>query len=109
MPAWNPEWFQAFAKFGQRIFHPRRHLGIDCTGNDTIGFHRAQAVRQHLLADPFQVLFQLIEAPRALKQIPHDEQLPFAADHLDGGGYRAGREFFFGQHKVPPVFSVSYL
>lgn len=86
------------AQVRENIFHPRRHFGVNCADDDAVSLHRAQAVRQHLLADALQVLFQLIESPGTSQQIPHDKQLPFAADHLDGGGYRTGGEFFFGQY-----------
>lgn len=41
-----------------------RDLGINSTGDDPVGLHRAQAVRQHLLADSLQVFFPFIEPPR---------------------------------------------
>ena len=44
-------------QFRKGIFNPRRDLGINSTGDDPVGLHRAQAVRQHLLADSLQVFF----------------------------------------------------
>lgn len=90
-------------QFRKGIFNPRRDLGINSTGDDPVGLHRAQAVRQHLLADSLQVLFQFIEPPRTHQQVSHDQQLPLAADHLDSGSYRASREFFFAQVCTPSL------
>lgn len=64
----------------QRIFNAGRHFRVDCTNDDPIFLHRAQAVRQHLLTDSFQIFSQFIEPPWPLQQIPHNQQLPFASD-----------------------------
>ena len=39
------------AQVREGIFHPRRHFGVNCADDDAVSLHRAQAVRQHLLAD----------------------------------------------------------
>ena len=87
-----------FSQGAKRVFHPRRHLGVDGANDDAVRLHRAQAVCEHFLADSGQIALQLIEAPGPLKQIAHGQQLPLAADQLHGSRYRAGGHFFLFDH-----------
>lgn len=42
---------QGLSQTAQGVFHTGRYLRIDSAGKDTILFHRAEAVREHLLAN----------------------------------------------------------
>ena len=53
---------QGLPQIAQDIFHTGRHLRIDGAGKDTILFHRAEAVREHLLANALQIPAQFIKA-----------------------------------------------
>lgn len=90
------------AQIAQRVFHPRRNLRINRARDDAVFLHGAQAVRQHLLADPVQIPPQLVKAPGPLEQIPHNQQLSLAPDELHGRRNRAGRHFVFRAHIVSP-------
>lgn len=99
-------WLNRPAEGAERVFHPRRNLGVNGAHDQSVRFHGAQAIRQHLLADAIQVPLQLVEPPGAIHQVAQDEKFPFAADEGNGGGHRAGGQFFFGTHKKPPWFQI---
>ena len=53
---------QGLSQTAQGVFHTGRHLRIDGASKDTIFFHRAEAVREHLLANALQIPAQFIKA-----------------------------------------------
>ena len=53
---------QGLSQTAQGVFHTGRHLRIDGAGKDTILFHRAEAVREHLLANALQIPARFIKA-----------------------------------------------
>ena len=94
---------QGLPQIAQDIFHTGRHLRIDGAGKDTILFHRAEAVREHLLANDLQIPAQFIKAPGTLHQIADNQEFPLASDQLYGGATgQAGISSFVSI--VPPHF-----
>lgn len=90
---------QGLSQTAQGVFHTGRYLRIDSAGKDTILFHRAEAVCEHLLANALQIPAQFIKALGTLHQIAENQEFPLASDQLYGGGHRASRHFFFCQHR----------
>ena len=52
---------QGLSQTAQGVFHTGRYLRIDSAGKDTILFHRAEAVHEHLLANALQIPAQFIK------------------------------------------------
>lgn len=52
-------WPHGLAQITERVFHPGRHLRVNCTGNNPILLQRAKAVRQYLLTDARQTVKEL--------------------------------------------------
>ena len=90
---------QGLPQIAQDIFHTGRHLRIDGAGKDTILFHRAEAVREHLLANALQIPAQFIKAPGTLHQIADNQEFPLASESAVRRCHRASRYFFFCQHR----------
>ena len=72
--------------------------------NDAVLFHRAKAVGEHFLTDACERLLQFFEPPWTIKKVADDQQFPFAADQLYGGGDRADWQFFFLYHDEQTSF-----
>ena len=94
----HQNWTHGFAKLGEGVFDAGRNLGVDGAGDDAVGLHLTEALRQHFLTDSVQTLVQLVEAPRAYQKIPDDQEFPFVSDKLYRGGHRAIRKFVFCFH-----------
>ena len=92
-----------FTQLTQGIFHPWRDLRIDCAGDDSIIFHRTQAVGQYLLADALQRSFQFVETSRPLQKISQNQQFPFTAYQLYSGGDGHSGSSAFVSIMGPPV------
>lgn len=72
---------QAGAAFGQFIFHPRRHHGVNRTRDQPISFHLTQCLGQHFLADPTDQVTQLRETQSSiLAQYLERQYGPFVGD-----------------------------
>lgn len=84
--------FQAVPELGQRVFHARRHLGVDLARQQTALLHLAQLCGQNLLRDMPDGLFQFAETQGAVHQVTQDEHLPFIADESEGSLHGAGWE-----------------
>ena len=82
----------------QGIFHPGRYLEIGCAGDDSIGFHRAEAVSQDFLADALQISAEFVETPGAHKQVAQDQEFPLASDQLHSRSHRTCGKFVFCQY-----------
>ena len=63
---------QGLSQTAQGIFHTGRYLRIDSAGKDTILFHRAEAVREHLLANALQIPAQFINCLLYTSPSPRD-------------------------------------
>ena len=71
------------AKFGQRVFNARRHLGKYRAQDQTICLQFAQLVSKHALSHPFELAPEFIEAQFVLAQFANDQYLPFIRHHGD--------------------------
>ena len=72
------------AEIGQAIFDFRRDDRMDRPHDEAIALHRAQGLRQHLLADPGNEPRQFGEAAGAMiLQFLEDEERPFVGDPAD--------------------------
>ena len=68
----------------EAILHFRRHLIVNDSPHDPIGFQLAELLREHLLRDPRYRALQVGEAQNlAAEQMEQDQQLPPAFDELE--------------------------
>ena len=74
---------------GQRILHPRRHLGERVTFDDLLLLERPQSQRQRAGADPGQRAFELAEARSSLGQVANEQERPLPAHDLRRPAHRA--------------------
>jgi hypothetical protein len=70
--------------FRERVFHLRRHDGINFAANDVITLQVAQVLSQHFLGHARNQLAKLSESFGSTFQIKQDQRLPLAADYVRG-------------------------
>lgn len=91
------------------IFDMRNLFIINCPDCKTVFFHRMQRIRQHFLADPIEISFQLVKTPGLAHQIAQNQRLLLAANQGDGYSCRTIRHFlFFTLSKEKIVFTVQH-
>src|SRR6185312_1039102 len=79
---------QALADFGQRIFDPWRHLGIDLADHQLVVLERPELLGQHPLGNPGHPPPQLAKPLGAGLQMKQDDTLPLAVDQVERRLYR---------------------
>lgn len=75
---------EAHTQRRERIFHFRRHLGVDASCHKTVLFHISELLRQDLLGDAIERTSQLGVPVHPLKEVPQDDDLPAPTDEFDG-------------------------
>ncbi len=78
-----------FAGAGEGVGDLGRRRVRDLTTDDAVRFELTKLRGQDLFADAWKKLTKLGEALRLEPQMPNGEDLPFAADGVDGSLYRA--------------------
>ena len=76
--------FQRDTKAGQRILDARRYLVERLTVNNLIRRHFPQLLDEHFFANSFYQPFEFPKTPSPGMQMPQDQYLPLAADHVQG-------------------------
>jgi len=75
---------QRLAPSREAILHLRRHLVVDDSSHDSVGFQLAELLHEHLLRDRRYRTLQVGEAQNlAAEQMEQDQQLPPALDELE--------------------------
>lgn len=82
-------WEQVQACAGEAIFHLGGNDGIHLTLKNIIFFQFAQLLGQHFGRDTGNTLEQFVVTIGALRQIPDNDEFPFAPDGCQGGFDRA--------------------
>jgi hypothetical protein len=75
-------WLKTATQGCRAVFNPRWDLAKNLAMHQTVLFHLAQLVNEHLLADARKQSLQLREALRAGEEVIEDDDLPAAGNHL---------------------------
>ena len=59
--------YKAFARFGERILHSGRHLGIELPANQVQLLQTLERLRQHLLRAVGHVAVEVVKAHRSVQ------------------------------------------
>ena len=94
---------QFAAGLGQRIGYLWRNNSLSCPAHDPIRRKLAELRSKNLFADPRHKVAQLRETPRTKPQVPHDEDLPFAAQNVDRALHRTAMIVF---HTAPRAYKI---
>jgi hypothetical protein len=89
-----------FAGTGEGVGDLGRRGVRDPASDDAVSFKLAELGGQHFLADAQEKLAKFGEAFRAEAQMPDGENLPFAADGIDGSLHRAIVMIFHGPSRL---------
>ena len=91
------------SELGGRVLDSRWHF-VKCEAADeSVCFHLAQLLNQHLLADIRQEALQLTEATCLVAQLPENHRFPLAADDLESRPDAAG--VWSLRHRVAPTLT----
>ena len=74
------------ALLGQLVLDARRRLRVAAPHDDLLGLQPAQTLGERPRADPRAGVLELGKAPRALREVVHDQDRPLRADDLARGG-----------------------
>lgn len=86
------EGVERFAVWGEAVLYARRHLGVNFSPEDAVGFKLAQLLRQHLARALRQRALQAPKTVSALANLPQDRGLPFATDDVECRHHRTSGE-----------------
>lgn len=90
---------QALAEGRQRVLDLRRHLCEDFPPHESVALHLPELLRQDFLRDPAQLTSEFGEALGPREEVPEDQHLPSAFDHVQRGLGRTLR--LFSLHQSP--------
>src|SRR5699024_4524162 len=99
-------------ELGQRVLHPRRSLGEDLSGHESVGDEGAQRRGEHFRGDSADGQADLIEPLRSGGEDVDDEHSPFVTDSVEHDSGRAfgieGITFPANSHGHNPIVSLRY-
>ncbi len=80
---------QALAVVGEGVLHLGRDLRVDLAGDNAVALQLAQLRGQHFLGASRDEPLQFVESADFIAEIPQDQHLPSAANHVDRNFDRA--------------------
>jgi|SRR5260370_1510896 len=89
--------------FGQRIGYLRWDNSLSCPTHNPVGRKLAELRSKNLFADARHKVAQLRETPRTKSQVPHDQNLPLAAQNVDRALHRTPMIVF---HTGPRAYKI---
>jgi len=99
---------QLIAGFAQRIGHLRGYDGLAGATHHTVGRKLSELRSEDFFADPWHKVSQLRKAPRTESQVPHHQNLPFPAEHVDRTLHRTAMIVFHLRLRAYKIVRTSW-
>src|SRR5215216_7172461 len=81
---------QLLALVGEEVFGAWRMVGVEAARNQAVLFHELEPIGENRGRNPFERGLEVLKALRAAQQIPHNQECPPVAEHLQRFGDRTG-------------------